>query len=78
MSFIIRPLSRISGGIIVIVTRIEYLETCPEYPDELENVMDKLEMLGKWKKIERDAGARFFLDKEAVCYKYKVLSDLDT
>ena len=64
----------LSGGIIVIVTRIDYLDTCPEYKGRLEPLMEKLEKEGKWKKLKRDVGARFYLDKEAVCYKYEVLA----
>lgn len=62
------------GGMIVIVTRIDYLDSCPEYKDRLEPLMEKLEKEGKWKKLKRDVGARFYLDKEAVCYKYEVLA----
>ena len=63
-----------SGGIIVIVTRVDYLDTCPEYKGRLEPLMERLEKEGQWKKLKRDVGARFYLDKEAVCYKYEVLA----
>lgn len=64
-----------TGGIIVIVTRIDYLDSCPEYKDRLEPLMENLEKEGKWKRLKRDVGARFYLDKEAVCYKYEVLKN---
>ena len=66
---------RIVGGIVVIVTRTDYLETCPDFKGQLEPLMEKLEMEGKWKKLKRDVGAMYYLDKEAVCYKYEVLAD---
>ena len=56
------------------VTRLEYVENYPEFKYTLEPLMNKLEREGKWKKLKRDVGARFYADKEAVCYKFQVLS----
>ena len=53
---------------------MDYLDTCPEYKGRLEPLMERLEKEGQWKKLKRDVGARFYLDKEAVCYKYEVLA----
>ncbi|KAH3701852.1 demethylmenaquinone methyltransferase-like isoform X1 [Dreissena polymorpha] len=60
------------GGRIVIVTRAQHLETVEEYRDRLEPLMDRLEVEGKWQKLERKIFPGFFLDKEGILWKYQV------
>ena len=60
------------GGIIVIVTRHQHLESVEEYRDKLEPLMDKLETEKKWKKLERRIFDGFFLDKSGILWKYEV------
>ena len=61
------------GGLITIVTRLDYLTTVPEYTGRLEPLMDKLEAEGKWLRVARVTGQRFYLDKESIVWTYKVL-----
>lgn len=69
----LRSLSVFSGGLILICTRLEYLETVPEYKDRLEPLMDKLEQEGKWKKVARIIEPNYYQEKEGITWKYEVL-----
>lgn len=60
------------GGLITIVTRIDYLSDVPEYKDRLEPLMQQLEKEGKWKLLERVVGPRFYLDKESIIWTHQV------
>lgn len=60
------------GGVIVLVTREQHLQTVDEYRDRLEPLMDRLEAEGKWKKLERRIFKGFFLDKDGIMWKYQV------
>lgn len=60
------------GGLITIVTRIDYLSYVPEYKDRLEPLMQQLEKEGKWKLLERVIGPRFYLDKESIIWTHQV------
>lgn len=42
------------GGLVVIVTRLENLQTTADYKDKLEPHMDELEKKGSWRKVRRD------------------------
>lgn len=67
--FLFLPLA---GGLITIVTRIDYLSDVPEYKDRLEPLMQQLEKEGKWKLLERVVGPRFYLDKESIIWTHQV------
>lgn len=60
------------GGIIVIVTREQHLQTVEMYKDKLEPLMEELEAQGRWKRLERKIFSGFFLDKDGVMWKYQV------
>ncbi|XP_050708786.1 uncharacterized protein LOC126993667 isoform X2 [Eriocheir sinensis] len=61
------------GGLVVIVMRLEFLESVAAYRDKLEPYMDQLEEEGKWRKTERRVVANYFFDKEGIVYTYRVI-----
>ncbi|WAR10531.1 MET27-like protein [Mya arenaria] len=60
------------GGVIVIVTRFQHLESVEEYRGRLEPLMDQFEKEGRWRRMERRVFPGFFLDKEGILWKYQV------
>ncbi|XP_071522040.1 methyltransferase-like protein 27 [Panulirus ornatus] len=61
------------GGLVIIVMRLEFLETAKEYKGKLEPHMDRLEKDGRWCKIARKLVPNYYLDKEGVVFTYRVL-----
>ena len=57
------------GGIIVIVSR----PASPVFDDHILTLMDILEQEGKWKKLVAETTGRYFLEDEAIVWKYQVL-----
>lgn len=60
------------GGIIVIVTRASYLDTHSDFKDRLLPLIDRFEQEGKWKKLVADKPGRYYLDYEAMVWKFQV------
>ena len=56
------------GGIVVIVAR-----AASPFTDQISPLIDTLEREGKWKKLVAKTTGRFFLEDEAVVWKYQVL-----
>ena len=61
-----------TGGIIVIVTRASYLDTHSDFKDRLLPLIDRFEQEGKWKKLVAEKPGRYYLDYEAMVWKFQV------
>ena len=61
----------ISGGIICIAMREEYLEYVSEYKGTLGPLMKKLERDGKWKLLSKDTITNYFFGKSGVVFQYE-------
>ena len=55
------------------VTRIEHLENCPDYVNNLEPIMQELEEAGRWKEVDRISFPNFLRGKEGVALVHTVL-----
>lgn len=44
-----------AGGLVIITTRVEFLNCVADYKDKLEPYMEKLEKNGTWTKVRSDS-----------------------
>ena len=63
----------LTGGVIVIAMREEYLENVADYKDKLEKLMDDLEEKGTWKKEERTVVPMFAFGKRGIIFAFRIL-----
>ena len=62
-----------TGGIIAIAMRHEYLSICDEYK-AMEGLMTSLEQEhGIWKQLKRTVTPNYLLDKEGIVFVYRKL-----
>ena len=69
----IRQCIVIVGGIVVIVARAAFMSTSSEFKDRLLPLIDTLEKQGKWKKLLAETTGQYFLNDEAIIWKFQVL-----
>lgn len=62
----------LSGGLILIVMRKEYLKYVSEYTDRLEPYLAKLEHDNKLEIVERREVPKYSFEREGVLFKLKV------
>ncbi|XP_069161643.1 methyltransferase-like protein 27 isoform X2 [Procambarus clarkii] len=63
------------GGLVIIVTGVNYLTAVEAYKDKLEPHMERLEQQGLWHKVVRTVVPNYFVEIDGVVYIYRVVSD---
>lgn len=63
------------GGIIVIVSRADYIDTVPDYKANLIPVMDKFVQDGIWKLLVAEVTGYYHFGHEAMVWKFQVLKN---
>ena len=63
----------VSGGIVCLVMRQEYLSYVAEYINQLEPMMERHEQQGLWKQEERTVVASYSFNKNGIVFVYRVL-----
>jgi hypothetical protein len=75
MNVSIRFLVLLSGGLILIVMRKEYLKYVSEYVDKLEPFFDKLVHENKIEMLDRREVTNYSFDRDGVLFKFKVIKN---
>ena len=63
----------VTGGVVIIVMREEYLTYVKEYVDRLEPMMESFETRGLWKREERTVVPKYSFGKNGVVFVFRVL-----
>ena len=63
----------ITGGVIVIVSRADYVDTVPDYKANLIPMMDKFVQDGIWKLLVAEVNGYYHFGHEAMVWKFQVL-----
>ena len=61
-----------TGGYVIISMREEYLTYVKEYMNRLEPYMAELEVVGKWKRLERACVDNFAFEKQGLVHVFQV------
>ena len=65
----------ITGGIIVIVSRADYIDTVPDYKENLIPMMDKFVEDGIWKLLVAEVTGYYHFGHEAMVWMFQVLKN---
>ena len=60
------------GGVVIIVTRLEYLSYGEEYQGRLEPLMQQMEQEGLWRQLERTVVKEYSFCKNGIIFVFKV------
>lgn len=62
-----------TGGLVIIAMREEYLENVADYKGKLETLMDEIAAEGKWKREERTQVQLFAFGKTGIVFVFRIL-----